>query len=274
LPTQSGRMVRPRRAAFVRLVRLSAPLLVGMVVTIMLVTIGGRAWSERRAASALPPSPVGARNVLLVVWDTVRAGNLSLYGYGRPTTPHLEGLAGRGLRFDLAFSSSWTLPSHASVFTGRWPHELGVDWKSPLRDDVPTLAEYLSSRGYDTAGFAANVDYCSRETGLGRGMVHYEDFPLDVYDAFSRYVALGQRIEVSAWASSWTGSWRSASGVGMTWSHVRGSMLRTPRPWIGPSWGGSGGGPSGFAPSSPSSITTMLTVLMRSRTDRPRASGS
>jgi arylsulfatase A-like enzyme len=186
-----------------------------MVVTIMLVTIGGRAWAERRAASALPPSPAGARNVLLIVWDTVRAGNLSLYGYGRPTTPNLKGLAGRGVRFDLAFSSSsWTLPSHASMFTGRWPHELGVDWKSPLRDDVPTLAEYLSSRGYDTAGFAANVDYCSRETGLGRGMVHYEDFPFDVYDAFSRYVALGQRIEVASWAflvdglvEKWFGRW-------------------------------------------------------------------
>ena len=148
-----------------------------------------------------PPSPAGARNVLLIVWDTVRASNLSLYGYGRPTTPNLKDLAARGVRFDLAFStSSWTLPSHAGMFTGRWPHELGVGWKSPLRDDVPTLAEYLSSHGYDTAGFAANLDYCSRETGLGRGMMHYEDFPIDIYDVFSRYVALGHRIEVSSWA--------------------------------------------------------------------------
>ncbi len=201
LATQFVRMVRPRRVAFVRLVRRSVPVLAGMLVTIMLVTIGGHAWSEHHAASALPPSPAGARNVLLIVWDTVRASNLSLYGYERPTTPNLNGLAGRGVRFDLAFStSSWTLPSHASMFTGRWPHELGVDWKSPLRDDVPTLAEYLSSHGYDTAGFAANLDYCSRETGLGRGMVHYEDFPMDVYDAFGRYVALGHRIEVSSWA--------------------------------------------------------------------------
>ena len=201
LATQFVRMVRPRRSAFVRLVRRTVPVLAGMLVTIMLVTIGGRAWFERRAASALPPSPAGARNVLLIVWDTVRASNLSLYGYERSTTPNLNGLASRGVRFDLAFStSSWTLPSHASMFTGRWPHELGVDWKSPLRDDVPTLAEYLSSHGYDTAGFAANLDYCSRETGLGRGMVHYEDFPMDIYDALSRYVALGHRIEVSSWA--------------------------------------------------------------------------
>ena len=202
LAVQVVRMIRPRRPAFVRLVRRTVPVLAGTLVAVLLVTIGGHAWSERQAASALPPAPAGARNVLVVVWDTVRASNLSLYGYERPTTPNLIDLAGQGVRFDLAFStSSWTLPSHASMFTGRWPHELGVDWKSPLRDDVPTLAEYLRSHGYDTAGFAANRDYCSRETGLGRGMAHYEDFPLDVYDAFSRYVALGHKSEVSSWAS-------------------------------------------------------------------------
>ena len=71
------------------------------------------------------PAAPGARNVLLIVWDTVRAGNLSLYGYGRRTTPHLERLAARGVRLERAFATSpWTLPSHASLFTGRWPHEL------------------------------------------------------------------------------------------------------------------------------------------------------
>jgi arylsulfatase A-like enzyme len=163
----------------------------------MVVTEGGRAWAEHRAASALPPAPSAARNVLLIVWDTVRFGNLSLHGYERRTTPNLERLASRGVRFDLAFStSSWTLPAHASLFTGRWPYELGVDWKSPLRDDIPTLAEYLAAQGYDTAGFAANLDFCSRETGLARGFAHYEDFPLDLHDVFTRYVALGNRIDV------------------------------------------------------------------------------
>ena len=141
--------------------------------------------------------------MLLIVWDTVRAANTSLYGYRRATTPNLERLASRGVRFDLAFStSSWTLPSHASMFTGRWPHELGVGWKTPVRDGVPTLAGYLASHGYDTAGFVANLDYCSRETGLARGFAHYEDFPLSVFDTFTRYIALGRRIDVSSWAST------------------------------------------------------------------------
>jgi arylsulfatase A-like enzyme len=201
LAVQLARLVRRRRTAFLRLARRTVILLAGAVLTIMLATKGGRAWSEHRAAAALPPAPVGARNVLLIVWDTVRAENLSLNGYERPTSPNLERLAGHGVRFDLAFStSSWTLPSHASLFTGRWPHELGVDWKSPLRDDVPTLAEYLAAHGYDTAGFAANLDYCNRESGLARGFAHFEDYPINLYEALSRYLALGNRLEVSDWA--------------------------------------------------------------------------
>jgi arylsulfatase A-like enzyme len=201
LAVQSARLVGRRRTAFLRLVRRTVVLLAGAVLAIMLATKGSRAWSEHRAAAALPPAPVGARNVLLIVWDTVRAENLSLNGYERPTSPNLERLAGRGVRFDLAFStSSWTLPSHASLFTGRWPHDLGVDWKSPLRDDVPTLAEYLAAHGYDTAGFAANLDYCNRETGLARGFAHFEDYPIDLYEALSRYLALGNRLELSDWA--------------------------------------------------------------------------
>jgi arylsulfatase A-like enzyme len=201
LAIQSARLVGRRGPAFLRLVRRMVPLLAGALLAILLATIGGRAWSEHRAMTALPPAPAGARNVLLIVWDTVRFGNLSLNGYERPTSPNLERLAGRGVRFDLAFAtSSWTLPSHASLFTGRWPHELGVDWMSPLHDDVPTLAEYLAAHGYDTAGFAANLDYCNRQTGLARGFAHYEDFPINFYETFSRYVALGHRLEISDWA--------------------------------------------------------------------------
>ncbi len=198
---QSARLVGARHQSFLRLVRRSTPLLLGAVLIVLVVTVGGRAWAEHRARASLPSPTSGARNVLLIVWDTVRARNLSLYGYGRRTTPNLERWAGRGVRFDLAFAtSSWTLPSHASLFTGRWPHELGVDWKSPLRPDVLTLAEHLGARGYDTAGFVANLDYCGRETGLSRGFAHYEDYPIEPYDTFTRYLALGHRLEVPTWA--------------------------------------------------------------------------
>jgi arylsulfatase A-like enzyme len=201
LAIQAGRLIGARRGATLGLVRRTAPWLVGALAAVMLAKIGGRAWSEHRARAALPPPSAVARNVLLIVWDTVRAQNLSLYGYGRPTTPNLERFAARGVRFDLAFATApWTLPSHASLFTGRWPHEVGVGWTSPLRPDVPTLAEYLGSRGYDTAGFVANLEYCGRETGLARGFAHYEDYPIGLYETFARYVGLGHRMELPDWA--------------------------------------------------------------------------
>jgi arylsulfatase A-like enzyme len=191
----------PRLGRLLTLLRRTTPPLIGVVLATALVTAGGRAWSEHRAIAALPPPPASARNVLLIVWDTVRAANTSLHGYHRGTTPNLEKLAARGVRFDRAFAtSSWTLPSHASLFTGRWPHELGVDWTTPMRTDVPTLAGYLGSLGYDTAGFVANLDHCSRESGLARGFARYEDYPMSPWDVLDRYVALGRRLEWRGWA--------------------------------------------------------------------------
>ena len=142
---------------------------------------GDRLKLAREASRPLPPA--NAPNILLIVLDTVRADRLSLYGYGRPTTPNLERLSKRGIRFDRARATApWTLASHASLFTGRWPHELGEEWMTPLRGGFPMLAEYLGSRGYATAGFVANVLYCSRNTGLARGFTHYEDYVLEKLD--------------------------------------------------------------------------------------------
>jgi hypothetical protein len=71
-----------------------------------------------------------------------------------------------------------------------------------MRDGVPALAGYLASRGYDTAGFVANLDYCSAETGLARGFAHYEDYPLSLFDTLTRGVAMGRRIDVPSSASA------------------------------------------------------------------------
>lgn len=117
------------------------------------------------------------KNVILIVLDTVRADHLGLYGYVRDTTPNLAKLASRGVRFDRAFSTApWTAPSHAGLFTGRWPHELSIGWDRPLDSTHATLAEVLAGAGYSTAGFVANTTYCSYETGLDRGFAHYEDY--------------------------------------------------------------------------------------------------
>jgi arylsulfatase A-like enzyme len=197
LATQFGRVAGNRRRSFLWLVnRTTLPLAV-VLLAVMLFNFGSRAWAEHRAVAALRPAPPGARNVLLIVWDTVRAANLSLHGYPRATTPNLERLAAQGVRFEHAFAtSSWTLPSHASLFTGRWPHEQTADWTSPLDEAHLTLAEYLAAHGYDTAGFVANLDYCGQQTGLNRGFAHYEDYPIDVTEIFARYLGLGRRIDL------------------------------------------------------------------------------
>jgi arylsulfatase A-like enzyme len=156
----------------------SLPALLGSVLILAGSVVAGD-WLKQRceAARALPPA--GSPNVLLIVLDTVRADRLSLYGYQRATTPNLERLARRGIQFDAARATApWTLPSHASFFTGRWAHELDVEWLTPVRTSFPMLAEYLGSRGYATAGFVGNVGYCSYESGLGRGLTHHDDYKL------------------------------------------------------------------------------------------------
>ncbi len=164
------------RQSFRRLVQVSFP-----VTLIILVLLGAFPWIKdrmkqvRESARILPPS--GSPNLLLIVLDTVAASHLSLYGYPRPTSTTLAELAEQGIRFDSAQStSSWTLPSHATLFTGQWMHELSVGWLTPLDNKYPTLAEFLGNRGYATAGFVANTMYCARDTGLSRGFTHYEDF--------------------------------------------------------------------------------------------------
>jgi arylsulfatase A-like enzyme len=159
------------------LVRRTTPALVVLLALLAVGMHGWRAVAERRAVAQLPRAPANAPNVLLIVMDAVRAHNLSLYGYHRETTPHLERWAAQGTVFENAIATApWTLPSHASMFTGRYPHELSADWDGPLDDAAPTLAETLAARGYLTAGFPANTVYCSAEHGLDRGFVHYEDF--------------------------------------------------------------------------------------------------
>lgn len=143
--------------------------------------VGGRVWSERRAVGALPQAVAGAPNILLIILDTVRARSLSLYGYVNATTPFLESLAREGTTFEWAFSTaSWTLPSHASMFTGRFPSEHGADFRTALDSRYPVLSEVLAARGYRTGGFTANLTATTRGFGLHRGFSRYEDFRLTI----------------------------------------------------------------------------------------------
>ena len=168
------------------------------MIGLILATFTWEKLSERQALAKLPPASANSPNVIIITLDTVRAESLSLYGYERKTSPQLERLAQESAVFEQAIApSSWTLPSHASMFTGRLYHELGsLGWTKPFRTSHLTLAEELGRRGYETAGFAANIAYCTRTYGLNRGMIHYEDYP----------VSLGQMILSSSMGQAITNS--------------------------------------------------------------------
>jgi arylsulfatase A-like enzyme len=173
-----------------------ASLAMGTWVALVAIGMNGaRAWREHESVAALAAAPAGAPNVLLLILDTVRAQELSLYGYARPTTPNLERWATRGTTFDHAFSTaSWTLPSHASMFTGKYPYELGgADWFAPLAERERTLAEYLHDRGYRTGGFVANLHETTEESGLAQGFDRYEDYLVLSPSQLVQSFALGRR---------------------------------------------------------------------------------
>ena len=184
---------------FRRLVLLTLPVMAVLVAA----WIGWSLGEEIPGAHLSASSPAAvmkaghdapAPNVLLVVLDTVRADHLSLHGYDRDTSPNLLKLARRGITFQQARSTApWTLPSHASMMTGRWPHELSTGINYPLDGTYPTLSEYLGPRGYATAAFVGNTAYCGFETGLGRGFAHFEDHVMSLADILWTS-ALGQRI--------------------------------------------------------------------------------
>ena len=113
-------------------------------------------------------------NIILVVLDCVRADGLGVYGNPRPVTPRLDRLAAGSRVYMQARSAAvWTLPSHASLFTGLYPRQHGVDFDHPwLEASIPTLAETFAGLGYQTAAFSTNA-WVGPHFGLDRGFEHF-----------------------------------------------------------------------------------------------------
>ena len=149
--------------------RVSRLLLAGLAVAAVL---GGLA-----AWRLLAPAGRGRGPIVLVSVDTLRADRLPAYGYSRVRTPAIDALAADGVVFERAYAHSpQTLPSHASILTGRLPFETGV------RDNVgftlpagqPTLAELLRARGMATAG-VVSAFVLRKESGINRGFDYFDD---------------------------------------------------------------------------------------------------
>jgi arylsulfatase A-like enzyme len=154
-------------------------------------TASALAWLALAAAGIAchSPRPVTAENpvnVLVIMLDTVRVDRLSTYGYERPVSPHLDALAGEGVRFDRFFSSSsWTLPAHASLFTGLYPARHGATQENlELGREHVTLAERFAQAGYSTFAASSN-SVVSEASGLARGYSEFvEAFRPAVYERF------------------------------------------------------------------------------------------
>ncbi len=122
-------------------------------------------------------------HILLISIDALRADHLSCYGYDRPTTPFLDGLAARGTRFSLAFANTHgTPPSHTTLLSSLYQETHGVDLVADdaqkKRHHVPVgvrlVQEILADNGWRTVGITGG-GYMSSEFGFARGFEEFSD---------------------------------------------------------------------------------------------------
>lgn len=117
-------------------------------------------------------------NILLIILDTLRRDRLSLYGNPRDTSPRLNDFAARSHVFTRAVAPShWTIPAHASIFTGEYPGVHGMTQGNHLlTNELPTLAEHLTAAGYHTVGFCNNPLVGVLLNGLQRGFTDFYNY--------------------------------------------------------------------------------------------------
>ena len=115
-------------------------------------------------------------NIILVVMDTVRADHLSCYSHHQKTTPNIDSVAKHGVLYENAFSvAPWTPPSHASIFTGKYPsYHRTLGKNLHLGRENVTLAEILRRCGYVTMGISA-CPFLRPEEGFNKGFHEYFD---------------------------------------------------------------------------------------------------
>jgi choline-sulfatase len=109
-------------------------------------------------------------NVVIIVVDALRPDHLGCYGYGRPTSPHIDEIAASGVRFETAITQApWTKGSFSTILTSRYPFQHGVtNWSAVMPDTLVTLPEILASKGYHTM-FVINMIGMTGRFGVLRG---------------------------------------------------------------------------------------------------------
>ncbi len=122
-----------------------------ILAVVVLLTAGVFLW--------LGPMGSSQPNILLICVDTLRHDHVGFGGSERPVSPHIDALAERGLVFPVAYSQSgWTMPSMATMLTGRYPSDTGAtDFHRSMDRTLPTLASILRAAGYDTRAFVSHM---------------------------------------------------------------------------------------------------------------------
>ena len=133
-------------------------------------------WANPLIVSRMPKS---RPNILIYVVCTLRPDHMSLYGYGRDTTPFLKKLGASAVVFDAAHAQApWTKPSVASLMTSLHAPAHGlVNDADTIPKGAATLAEQLRAAGYVTASIVANP-FAGRTSGLDRGFDYMMEYPV------------------------------------------------------------------------------------------------
>ncbi len=156
------------------------------------------------AAGCREAAPPGAPHVVLITLESLRTDHVGAYG-GRsrsrpevPVTPRIDGFAEQATVYEDAHTvTSWTLASHASLFTGLYP--TGHQTEGPrdrLDDSYPTLAEALRDRGYQTAGFVSGP-YLRRTHNLHQGFEHWDDSIASITSVLAHDDVTSPRLEAA-----------------------------------------------------------------------------
>jgi len=145
------------------------------------VSLSSAAWSSPLLYSTERSDAGGRPNIILICLDTLRADHLGCYGYHRDTSPNIDRFAEGAFLFEKAIApSSWTLPSHASLFTGLHPsvHLAGIwvppRFGPPIQESERTLAELAREQGYLTAAYTEGV-WVRALFGFAQGFEVYSD---------------------------------------------------------------------------------------------------
>jgi len=128
---------------------------------------------------ARPSSSAGPYNIIVLSVDTLRADRLGAYGYRKKTSPNIDKLLAKGVTYTDAITNvPLTNPAFASMFTSRYPHEIGAIRNGiPIVDGVVTLAEVLKKKGYHTTAILSNWPLKKHLSKLDRGFdSYYDDF--------------------------------------------------------------------------------------------------